>query len=89
MSKRTFYKTTITLDILSEEPIPNPDDITTIANEMINGDYSGIVRDAEMDELDGKEAAEELMCQGSDPGFFGLDDDGEDLLEELIYDDIR
>lgn len=77
MSDRKFYKTIVTFVVLSEEPIEGMD-LGAISYESDNGD---IVRgDLEYDttEISGITAAEMLYEVGSDPGFFQLDDNGND-----------
>lgn len=75
MSKK-FYKSTITVTILSEEPIPNDYSLANIAYSFTDGDNSGEWELTKVQELTGKQAAKALVAQGSDPGFFGLNDDG-------------
>jgi len=81
MTDRKFHSRIITIEFLSEEPIPDGMRVENMVNEAINGDYSmRIVNDVES-ELNGKEAADALLVQGSDPGFFGLTEKGEDADE--------
>jgi len=77
-SNRQFYKTICMVAVLSEEPIQTTD-LAEIARQGLTGDYSVAVSDSEITVLDGAAAARELRAQHSDPAFFGLDDDGEDL----------
>lgn len=77
MTNRKFYKTTITLEVLSERPIGNMD-IEEIAQEIITGDMSGAHSVDGVEVLNGKEMAAALLKQDSDPMFFMLTDDGED-----------
>ena len=79
MTTRKFYKRTVTLEILSEEPIPPGMDIANVIFEAQNGDYSMREFGEKEVELNGKEAAEALRNQDSDPSFFRLTDDGNDL----------
>lgn len=73
MTTRTFYKTVVSFEVLSEDPIPSGMTIEQIAHEAAHGDYSmGNVRCNET-ELNEKEAAESLLDHGSDPMFFGID----------------
>ena len=67
-----MYKTTITLTVLSEDPIIDP---TDIAEEAGTGSYS-MDSSAESVKVDGPKMAKLLLGQGSDPEFFGLDEDG-------------
>jgi len=79
MTNRKFYKTRITLEILSEDPIPEGMDVPDIMTEATEGEYSAQVLPMETDIIDGKQAADALLEQGSDCGFFSLTEDGEDI----------
>ena len=79
ISKRKFYKTVITIEVLSEEPIEPGTDLETIAHECKEGDWSlGYVNEKETI-LNGKQAAKALLNQASDPSFFQLNAKGEDI----------
>ena len=74
-----MYRTQITLEILSEEPIPETMPIADILWECNEGKY---VADPNKEtltpqKLSGKEMADALIEAGSDPGFFMLDDEGD------------
>ena len=45
----------------------------------MNGDYSGMVVNEASITLNGKETAKALNDQGSDPSFFMLDEEGNDI----------
>ncbi len=72
-SKRTFYKSTLTVTILSEYPM---DDVG-LADMVSAGDCS-INYELEAEKLGGKQMAAELLEQQSDPEFFCLTQAGED-----------
>ena len=74
---KKFFKTTITIEILSEKKY-NSTDLSKIAYDITDGDCSGKVEVSSYQELTPQEAAKALLAQGSDPEFFGLDDDGND-----------
>lgn len=76
-SKRSFYKTTLTVTILSEGPIP---DDMGISDMVSDGDYNV---DYEIDSaaISSKEMANTLTDQGSKPEFFMLTTAGEDAEE--------
>jgi len=76
MTNRKFYKTIIQVEVLSEQPFEynTLDDIA----RAINDDCSGQTTTLSSEELDGKQAAEALMEQASDPAFFRLTEEGED-----------
>jgi len=71
-----MYKSTITLTVLSEDPIPDDMDISTIVMEAEVGDYS---MDSEITsrKISNEQMAELAVAQGSDPEFFGITETGE------------
>ena len=79
MSDKKYYKTTITLEVLSEEPIPSWMEAKDVLNEMDNGDFVGVTNEAAPKELTGKQMADELVKFGSKPEFFSLNEDGEEV----------
>ena len=79
MTDRKFYKTIITLEVLSEEPIPAWMEAEDIVRESSDGSFSMATVGNNEVELDGKQMVGELNEQGSDPEFFNLTDDGEDI----------
>jgi hypothetical protein len=78
-NKKKYYKTVIHVEVLSEEPIGDVD-MQTILYQTSEGGWSGknttMVQDQE---LNGFEMARALEEQGSDPEFFGLDQNGEEI----------
>lgn len=75
---RKFYRTVVQVEVLSEEPYLE-DDLETIVDDIVIGDCSGKSVDVVRNEVvDGKQMAALLRAQGSDPGFFMIDDDGND-----------
>ena len=81
MTNRKFYKTTFTIEVLSEEPIGDIS-LSNLEYEITDGPYSGGTLIAKEVEIDGAECAEALLEQGSDPEFFDIDSEGYDLVEE-------
>lgn len=77
-SKRKFYKTTLKIEILSEEPF-EWDSIDSIAYSITEGDCSGNVDHVKSEILTAKKVVQELINQGSDSEFFQLDEDGNDI----------
>jgi hypothetical protein len=73
---RKFYKTVFEITVLSEYPISENVSLSRLEKEMCDGDFSGQTEMILNKELTAKEAAVELIGQNSDPGFFGLDEDG-------------
>jgi len=70
-----MHQTTITLTVLSEEPIPDDAEISDIVHEAMVGDYS---MDSEISsrQISPVQMAEIALAQGTDPEFFGLDAEG-------------
>jgi hypothetical protein len=80
MTERVFHLTTIVVNILSEDRY-QPASLEQIARDIIYGDCSGEWRITGRLELSPKNVARRLIAQGSDPEFFQLDKDGNDLQE--------
>lgn len=80
-SKRKFYRTVIEYEVFSEEPIDDHASLADIAHECDHGDWSGQYIRVESKQVNGPEVAKGLQGQGSDPGFFQLDDEGNDIEE--------
>ena len=78
MTDRKFYKTVVKFTVLSEEPIPDGMSLENIAAQCMTGDWSMGDASQKETELNGKQAARALEKQGSDPGFFQLDEKGDD-----------
>lgn len=78
-SKRKFFKTVIQVEILSEDTPFTSLDLEEVSAAITVGDCSGIVKHISTTGLTGTEAAKELQGQASDPEFFCLDEDGNDL----------
>jgi hypothetical protein len=74
MSNRKFYRTEIKVVVSFKY-----DNLHDVALAITTGDCSGEYKTANSTILTGKQIAEALKAQGSDPGFFQLDDQGEDL----------
>jgi hypothetical protein len=74
MSK--FYRTIVTVEILSDEPIGSPT-LDEINYQIMEGDWSGqyevsSVAEISPAEISPAEMTSALIAQGSDPEFFGL-----------------
>lgn len=78
MTDKKFYKTIIQVEVLSEEPF-DYNDLSDVHYQITEGDCSGTFKTLSSDELDGKQAADALKAQDSDPEFFQIDEDGNDL----------
>ena len=71
-----FWKTVYTVTVLSEDRPLETDDLNEVAYAIIEGDCSGQVEITETTKVDGPTMARLLEEQGSDPGFFMLNEDG-------------
>ncbi len=78
MTDRKFHRTTITIEVLSEEAIPDGMDLEKIASECTDGAWTMRTLKYKEVELNGHQAAANLLRQGSDPSFFQLTSKGED-----------
>lgn len=77
-NKRKFYKTVVTVEVLSEEPL-ECDDLGDVNYAITQGDCSGTMNMGGSRKISAKTMAKELLKQGSAPEFFGLDEKGNDL----------
>lgn len=77
MSKRTFFKTVITVEVLSEGPFQF-ESLEGVAYAIQEGDCSGQYWTEEQVELGRREFVAALEKQQSGPGFFFLDENGDD-----------
>jgi hypothetical protein len=87
---RKFFKTVITVTVLTEDgPVSEETPLDVVAQQIVNGDWSGTVEHDGGTELTPALAAAALIDQGSDPEFFNLEVVGNDLddLEEDEDDD--
>lgn len=77
-STRKFYRAVFHYEVLSEEPIEDMS-LEDIDYECRDGHCSGQFLGVDRSELTGPEMAKALQNQASDPGFFQLDEEGNDL----------
>ena len=80
MTDRKFYRTVVQAEVLSESPISQVD-LAALHYMITEGDCSGQVKTMLQEELDGKHAAEALLNQASDPSFFNLTENGDDVTD--------
>lgn len=73
---RKYYRTTFAIAVLSEEPILG--DLSDALQEADTGSYVAYGEKNNQETLTGKQAADALYDAGSEPGFFMLNDDGEE-----------
>jgi len=69
---KSFYRTTITVDVLSERPF-DPINLAEVHDAITTGDCSGSWRVAETQDLTEQEMSQAALEQGTDPGFFGIE----------------
>jgi len=79
MTKRKFFKATFKVEVLSEEPLTGSESLADLSYMTIEGDCSGAHELIKQDTLNGKQAAKALQAQGSDPEFFQIDENGNDV----------
>lgn len=84
--KKTIYRHVLTVEILSEEPLNENGSwpLEEIASAITDGDWSGATTWTKVNEpVEGKDAVKAVIGQGSDPEFFQMDKEGNDLNEDL------
>lgn len=79
--KPKFFKTTFTVTVLSEGPFGDWENLHDVAYAIDEGDCSGHIAE-KTEVMTPKEAAKALQEQGSDPEFFQLDAEGNDISDE-------
>ena len=80
--KKTIYRHLLTVEVLSEEPLdPSMSwSLRDIACEIYDGSFSGATTWTTVNEpLTGKVAVKTILAQGSDPEFFRMDNDGNEI----------
>jgi hypothetical protein len=83
MTKKTIYRSVISFEVLSDEPIPSDMTLGDIQEECDNGSYSGVHEYIVQNEpVKGIKAVKLIKAQGSDPEFFQMDDKGNNLDDE-------
>ena len=79
MTRRKFRRTTVKLVILHEEDDKISDMEIDALHEFVSNGAGVLAGMDDVEEvLDGKQAAAALSAAGSEPGFFQLDDKGND-----------
>lgn len=71
-----MHRTTISIEVLSEEPLPESLCLADVVYETSQGEWVGFNCRQSSKKLTTKEMADALYEAGSDPGFFSLDDNG-------------
>lgn len=73
---KQFHRTVLTVEVISEEPLPGDADIMDVLTEADQGSYLLGWSLSESGTLSGEEAAAAATRLGSDPTFFYLSEDG-------------
>lgn len=83
--QKKLYRTIIRFEILSEEKIGDGLSLSDIDEMTTNGHCSGrFLKSEEQDKIiKGKAAADATKAQGSDPEFFQMDENGNELEEDF------
>jgi len=81
-----FYKTRITVEVLSERPY-DEEDLDAIAYDVCDGDCVGTVENLGSVELSESDMVDALEEAGSDSSFFGIGDVDDDYDDEEDDDD--
>lgn len=89
-----FYLTTYVYRVLSDGPMPDGMSLAALDEATESGDCVGTWGDTAEVTLTGAQAAKKLSEFGSEPGFFGLDEEGNSLDDqgghaEFPYEEIR
>jgi hypothetical protein len=81
-SNRKFYRTVIEVEVLSNQEFEF-DSLESVHEAITTGDCSGDWRTTlSNSQTDGPTMAKLLIGQASDPSFFGLDEEGNDLEDD-------
>lgn len=78
--KKTIYKTTVKIEILSHEPIDDNVSLEDIQYEITDGEWSGKITHGESKPLKGKPAVNEILKHGTDTEFFSMDINGKEII---------
>jgi hypothetical protein len=76
---KKYFKTTFKVEVLSEGGPASSMTLEEVLYEITHGEFSGDFEVVSVKELTARQAARELINQGSDPAFFNLDENGNDL----------
>lgn len=80
MKQKQIYRSVFQLEVLSEEPIEDDENMGALYDQTINGDYSGKTTTILLNQtLKGMEAVKYTLEQGSDPEFFNMDKNGNEI----------
>lgn len=78
--KAKLYKSVLKVEILSEEPYPDVLSLHQVSYDIVEGECSGVMEWEYLNaELHGAEAVKECEKHGSDPEFFQMDNEGNEI----------
>ena len=80
--ERKFYRTVVEVEILSEDTY-DFEDLDILAYDVEDGDCSGQCAITAVERVSPQQMAELLTKQGSDPEFFGLDANGNEVDDDI------
>jgi hypothetical protein len=73
----SFKRTVIQVEVLHTDDINIPQfSMSEVLYQIDEGECSGEIKVISSDEITGKQMAKYAKAQGSDPDFFGIDEDG-------------
>lgn len=84
----TYHRTIIRVEVLSEGPYEFDGDLAKIHDDITDGDCSGTAHVEKTEEVDGPTMTRLLIAQGSDPGFFNLDENGNVIAFDTLRGDV-
>lgn len=79
---KKIYRNVVQIEVLSDEPLKTGEltDLENVSFQIGEGDWSGRIKPVIQNlTYTGKEAVEIIQEQGSDPEFFNLDQDGNEI----------
>jgi hypothetical protein len=83
MKPKKLYKSKLTIEVLSDEPIPEHASLESIQEAIEYGPSSGrVLWNSRNKEISGENAVKECEKHGTDPDFFMMDYNGNELHDE-------
>jgi hypothetical protein len=77
MMDQTFFRTLVTIEILSDEPIPNNPDVEILGALIRDGDYAGVTHVSESQEISARAIPGLLTAMNYAEDFFKTESDRE------------
>lgn len=82
MAKKTLHRTVVSFVVLSDEPLEDNISLSDIEYETTDGQWIMGDKKLKKTELVGKVAVNEVYKLGSDPDFFFMDEDGNEVEQD-------